>query len=1019
MFLHAIAALFFTLIPPSLATTNYGPRTVEIPLSNHEKEVRFLLREDGQTIYERIRIGADGWQDSLEKKTTKDETLANEWAKEFDALLTRYSPLSDAEPRALKNIREDSLWVATENWSDAWETRYSDWLKREFDPDFFKRHGVATDCADVAYAARWIFARIHALPMANRLSAGALFTNRTVRAEWRSLPTNTDWSKDRKFMAGLNYLLNQTYTHSLMRDSFPVAIRPGTLLAGAYHLSLGDESGHTQLVTTVEPSNPTALPILIQESTIPRDVRSLNLRPFSNSDPSIVGKKALLRMLWPTLAPTGEPNGLVAADAMPGYSLEQFEPNFMRNEENGFAIEVYLRLNPALNFENVLMATLEAVKALYQARVQIVVDGYAACGVNACAPDSGEYDLWSTPSRDGRINDQFAQVERVTYVLPASERETVMARYETALNEKFLTVLGKPVSLKELREVWKKKFYSSNPNHPVAERWAVTPEGMLGFMTRTLTEKLAERTTKLDAQGTICDRAENCVQGSENFLRFETSEEDLAIQLLAPSPSAYCDIFDSESCHELRARITSTPFSIDGRTRPLAEWIREFTFFNSDPRTARSERIGSHQNALRLLEITGKNDLIATPSGLLYASQDDTPGMFYRIDGNRPILISPTDANATFIAFDRAQEAAWEKSARQVRLLKSDLTEIGAVDLALSPNTKVLSIGDRKLLLKDGSRVVFIAPNSAGAVTILFDRRIEIVAPEGVSSDSRFRSIMIAKDTDGETRIFDFERGFGTAIELPFVDADFAASTSKHLFIQAKSSSTDPTSIFAYARADGSWKKVFEGFTALALISDDESQALVSKIRDDMNHYSKLELGANLEAVNREELGFDVWNVGNFRFFGDYADIQGTAKRFAEMPDRKLVKVVEQTDEAWIKHIQGRYVITQLKDREILRLRTIDGTQVLHEGKAIAFPVQPSQGSDLRCLITEFAKRGFRLFDRTRPEIASLMTGLLINSYNSEPSINSSWYLTGLDQKKFQIERGCIFQMSDRVFWMD
>jgi hypothetical protein len=52
----------------------------------------------------------------------------------------------------------DRLWTVEE------EIQYGKWVEETITEDFFIRHKIAIDCADVPYAVRWIYARIAHLP---------------------------------------------------------------------------------------------------------------------------------------------------------------------------------------------------------------------------------------------------------------------------------------------------------------------------------------------------------------------------------------------------------------------------------------------------------------------------------------------------------------------------------------------------------------------------------------------------------------------------------------------------------------------------------------------------------------------------------------------------------------------------------------------------------------------------------------------------------------------------------------
>ncbi len=53
---------------------------------------------------------------------------------------------------------EDRRWTAEE------ESNFARWVEENIAEDFFIRHKIPVDCADVPYAVRWIYARIAGLP---------------------------------------------------------------------------------------------------------------------------------------------------------------------------------------------------------------------------------------------------------------------------------------------------------------------------------------------------------------------------------------------------------------------------------------------------------------------------------------------------------------------------------------------------------------------------------------------------------------------------------------------------------------------------------------------------------------------------------------------------------------------------------------------------------------------------------------------------------------------------------------
>jgi len=70
-------------------------------------------------------------------------------------------------PSFSQTMHESSqqVWtVGDRRWSVEEEIRYGKWVEENIIEDFFIRHKIPIDCADVPYAVRWIYARIFISP---------------------------------------------------------------------------------------------------------------------------------------------------------------------------------------------------------------------------------------------------------------------------------------------------------------------------------------------------------------------------------------------------------------------------------------------------------------------------------------------------------------------------------------------------------------------------------------------------------------------------------------------------------------------------------------------------------------------------------------------------------------------------------------------------------------------------------------------------------------------------------------
>ncbi len=427
---------------------------------DHDHRI-LIYQSGGHWILEEIARGKDSWPELVRREIFSTESAARkaivEWSNGRPLIRSHALPKTDRELRS--DNPEDVIWQAKEKWTWDWEIRFAQWIEREVDTDFMVRYGVATDCADVAYALRWIFARMHGLEMASRLSSGPLFTHRSLREEWKSLPTADEWHEDQRFRAALDYLLDMTYTHTLWEDSYPVEITPEAVLAGGYHLYLYGTSGHTQILWRIG-RDPDTFPIVTINSTVPQEVRPLFTMIFTvyNTDPE---RSALLRFRWPDFR--GQQVRLIEQEHMPHYSQEQFHGEF----SSDFWRAVYARINPDFDLNLGAQGILKQLKDLYEKRVVIVEEGYAVCSRNPCRVGTPEWEKWSTPIRDGRILNNVYAYQQISPAI------TDWSKILPLLRSIILNLQGSDFSLEDLMWHWMNWMYSSDPNDPPAVRWGL------------------------------------------------------------------------------------------------------------------------------------------------------------------------------------------------------------------------------------------------------------------------------------------------------------------------------------------------------------------------------------------------------------------------------------------------------------------------------------------------------------------------------------------------------------------
>lgn len=429
--------------------------------------------ENGNWVVQVLRVDAEGFPDTLERSVFPTEPMADRRFKAVRKSLGITEPVDFSEDRPLRELRNPlagEIWTATEAWSPEWEMRYSEWVRNEFDYRFFSRYKVETDCADVAIAVRWIFSRIFHLPAGNRLSSGgALLTNRSVRSAWKNLPTADNWYDDRRFRAALDYVLVNTYTHSINADSYPILIDFDWIKEGAFHLELRDEDGHTRLFTRVTRAR--GWPITDMWSTVPKKVRPLVVEPFTVFVQPPLRFGGILRHRWVRL---GEDSAWLVPEAeMPGYSLEQYSPDFFKHGRKDFSAEIVARIDDSLDPLVGLQAIITNLRRSFSERKDVVNDGFKECQKEDCSPGSVGYENWSTPSRDKRIGEHFQQVAAATEILRGDDRERSDALMKNVRRKKIVRVEGEKLQYDDLARIWAERRYSSDPRDPPGKRWGL------------------------------------------------------------------------------------------------------------------------------------------------------------------------------------------------------------------------------------------------------------------------------------------------------------------------------------------------------------------------------------------------------------------------------------------------------------------------------------------------------------------------------------------------------------------
>ncbi len=542
----------------------------------------------------------------------------------------------------LKRVRTEKsvgpLWVATESWNEDWEKKYSEWIEKNLTSDFFQKYNLAVDCADVPYSLRWIFSRIHSLPaMATLSGTGTVVTHEVGRSAWANLPTNKDWSKDQKFLAALNWLLDVTYTGSLMVDSYPIALNDQTVRAGVTHML----SSHAEIISHVS-KDLSEVPVTTISSSVPRAVRIMNKRSFLDQYSVKASLGGFMRFRWPVKTSSGWK--MIAGESMPAYSLEQFKKNLCENQ-NHFAFCLFEKANLKFSPQTIMTKLTRDLEASLLFRDKTVIEGKNFCNQNDCNPGTDGWENWSTPSRDERLQQLFENSENLATVLKQS------GTFQKWLSSFKLQNRPSTFSLLSLKENLSSGLISFDPRDSISARWGDSSAAILESVNSKYRDGQLSREESITASNHCRKNAEACKQDSETFARLSSLDIDFYLRNLVSNWMKFCDL---HSC-------PTNPYASIFQTI----WLKSPLPWDSEP--SRRGETGSLRNGTLLLA----QSVEAGVAGTLIL--DHT--RLFRLQDQKIILRS--DA----IAFDKTSQRLISASKGKLTLFDHKLQEIKSFSL--------------------------------------------------------------------------------------------------------------------------------------------------------------------------------------------------------------------------------------------------------------------------------------------------------------------------------------------------
>jgi hypothetical protein len=462
----------------SWSTVRAMDGTTEWWSGNADSSNRYLVAypDSGRFLVEEYLIPKTGFQDRVLRKQFETRSSQQQFLKRVlhSRKWLKQSPFQKASGPAEGHLPTTTtpLWVVENQWSAAWEQAYRNWVGQVLDRNFFRRTQFKTDCADVAYILRWVFARDHRLPAANRLiGSGRLFTQNSVRSAWQNLPTAPEWYLDQKFRAAMDYLMDNTFTKTLWNDAYPMLLSSTTFGPGTMFLQMDGSWGHIRVVAHAKQD------ILLLASTVPRAVRTLyDEYHYDTRFPWVAQNSlyALLNFRWPV--PAGSQWTLLSSEFHPDYSLEQFGPELKRLDRH-FYRALQIKLGRSVTPAQTLINLSRQMVSLLEQRPGVVNAGFAACGPTpaACAVGSPLYEAHSTPSRDQRFKDTYLLAKEIYRSLPAEQDSAAKSEFERTLERRLEAVPGGWIQLggfaSSLFESTCPKESASDPRQSVDARW--------------------------------------------------------------------------------------------------------------------------------------------------------------------------------------------------------------------------------------------------------------------------------------------------------------------------------------------------------------------------------------------------------------------------------------------------------------------------------------------------------------------------------------------------------------------
>lgn len=373
---------------------------------------------------------------------------------------------------------DSQVWkVGQRRWTIQEEHNYSKWIETNITEDFFIRHEIRVDCADVPYAIRWIYARINHLPATARTVDNRLIGHWSK--DWARLPTNTTWDKDRRFRAALMAMLSSTSTRTLPFDTYPIQITADSVTVGTTFLL----TGHAGIVSHIVMDGSTTHPIQTFEANLPTRIQRLQLRNFMFPGPDHDRVAGFVKFRWPIK--TGNQWHYLPVKEHPFYSDKQYSPAFIKGYAD-YQEAVGKRIDPKVyDPKEKTEKIMNTLTRRLNERIPVILDGNMKCHEIQCPEGSRFWEIYSTPCRDEFIGVMLGHLEEIIRKNHL-DRDAVldkMAKIRLQISsDRFIT----------MQHVFQNyKWMSSDPQATIEARWGLDKCSIIDIKLKSAWESIS------------------------------------------------------------------------------------------------------------------------------------------------------------------------------------------------------------------------------------------------------------------------------------------------------------------------------------------------------------------------------------------------------------------------------------------------------------------------------------------------------------------------------------------------